>query len=45
MVKGCKDLANKYVLANKETFEDEWKNAIPYYDVNGMTVQGELFPR
>ena len=44
MVKGCKDLVNKYVLANKGTFEDEWKNAIPYYDINGMTVQGELFP-
>lgn len=43
MVKGCKELVNKHVLANKGTFEDEWENAIPYYDVNGMTVQGELF--
>ena len=44
MVKGCKELVNKLVLENKGSFEDEWEAAIPYYDVNGITVEAELFP-
>ena len=43
MVKGCKDMVNKLVLENKGTFEDEWENAIPYYDVNGITVKSTLY--
>lgn len=43
MVKGCKDLVNQLVLKNKGQFEDEWENAIPYYDENGTTVKGSLF--
>ncbi len=43
IVKGCKDLVNKLILEHKGTFEDEWKNSIPYYDVNGKTVKGFLF--
>lgn len=43
MVKGCKDIVNKVVLANRGTFEDEWSKAIPYYDVNGTTVKDYLF--
>lgn len=42
MVKGCKDLVNKYVLENRGTFEDEWENSIPYYDVSGITIKGKL---
>ena len=42
MVKGCKDLVNKYVLENRGTFEDEWENSIPYYDVSGTTIKGKL---
>ena len=44
MVKGCKELVNKLVLENKGTFEDEWEQSIPYYDVNGITVEADLFP-
>ena len=44
MVKGCKDLVNKLVLEKRGSFEDEWENAIPYYDVNGITVEDHLFP-
>jgi len=44
MVKGCKELVNKLVTENKGSFEDEWEAAIPYYDVNGITVEAELFP-
>ncbi len=43
MVKGCKDLVNQLVLKYRGSFEDEWENAIPYYDVNGMTAKGYLF--
>lgn len=43
MVKGCKNLVNKLVLENRGEFEDEWEYAIPYYDVNGITVESELF--
>jgi len=43
MVKGCKDLVNKLVLEHKGSFEEEWENTIPYYDVNGVTVQSTLF--
>ena len=43
MVKGCKDLVNTLILENKGTFEEEWDNAIPYYDVNGTTVKAPLF--
>ena len=45
MVKGCKDMVNKVILDNKGTFEDEWTNTIPYYDVNGMTTKGYLFKK
>ena len=44
MVKGCKDLVNQLVLKKRGSFEDEWENAIPYYDVNGITVEEYLFP-
>jgi len=44
MVKGCKELVNKLVLENKGTFEDEWEQSIPYYDVNGITAEADLFP-
>ncbi len=40
MVKGCKDLANKYVLANKETFEDEYAG-IPKIAVIGRPNVGK----
>lgn len=43
MVKGCKDLVNELILRNKGSFEDEWENAIPYYDENGITVKDFLF--
>lgn len=43
MVKGCKDMVNKLILENRGTFEDEWTYSIPYYDVNGKTVESELF--
>ena len=43
MVKGCKDIVNELVLENRGSFEDEWENQIPYYDVNGKTVQSYLF--
>jgi transposase len=43
MVKGCKDIVNKLVLEKKGSFEDEWEYAIPYYDVNGITVKSTLF--
>ena len=42
MVKGCRDLVSSLILEHKGEFEDEWENAIPYYDVNGMTVKGRL---
>lgn len=42
MVKGYKDLVNKYVLENRGTFEDEWENSIPYYDVSGTSIKGKL---
>ena len=45
MVKGCKDLVNKVILEHKGSFEDEWKNTIPYYDENGITVKGLLFKK
>ena len=45
MVKGCKDLVNKVILDHKGSFEDEWKNTIPYYDENGITVKGLLFKK
>ena len=44
MVKGCKDLVSELILKNKGSFEDEWEKAIPYYDVNGITVKDFLFP-
>ena len=43
MVKGCKDIVNKLVIEKRGTFEDEWEYAIPYYDVNGITVKFTLF--
>jgi transposase len=43
MIKGCKDAVNKVILKHRGSFEDEWKNAIPYYDVNGKTVEEHLF--
>ena len=43
MVKGCKDLVNRLVMERRGSFEDEWENAIPYYDVNGTTVEEYLF--
>lgn len=45
MVKGCKELVNKVILEHKGSFEDEWKNTIPYYDENGITVKGLLFKK
>ena len=44
MVKGCKDLVNQIVLKKKGSFEEEWENVIPYYDVSGTTVEEYLFP-
>ena len=43
MVKGCKDIVNRIVMEKRGTFEDEWEYAIPYYDVNGVTVKAPLF--
>lgn len=43
MVKGCRKIVNKLVLEHRGTFEDEWEHAIPYYDVNGITVKSTLF--
>lgn len=43
MVKGCKELVSKLILKNRGTFEDEWEKAIPYYEVNGITVKSTLF--
>ena len=43
MVKGCKDIVNKLIIEKKGTFEDEWEHAIPYYNVNGITVKTTLF--
>ena len=43
MVKGCKDIVNRLVLENRGSFEDEWEYSIPYYDVNGKTVESKLF--
>lgn len=45
MVKGCKELVNEVILKHKGSFEDEWSNAIPYYDVNGMTTKAFLFKK
>lgn len=45
MVKGCKDLVSGLVLEHRGTFEDEWENSIPYYDVSGKTVKGFLFKK
>ena len=45
MVKGCKDLVNKIVMEVRGTFEDEWDNAIPYYDVSGITTKGYVLSR
>lgn len=45
MVKGCKEMVNKAVLKYRSTFEDEWGNAIPYYDVSGITVREKLFKK
>ena len=45
MVKGCKDLVSELVLKHRGTFEDEWENSIPYYDVSGKTVKGFLFKK
>ena len=45
MVKGCKELVSKMILEYKGNFEDEWKNTIPYYDENGITVKGFLFKK
>ena len=43
MVKGCKDIVSKVVMENRGTFEDEWSNTIPYYDVSGTTAKDYLF--
>lgn len=43
MAKGCKDIVSRLVLENRGTFEDERAYSIPYYDVNGKTVESELF--
>ena len=43
MVKGCKDIVSKVVMENRGTFEDEWSNTIPYYDVSGTTAKDHLF--
>ena len=45
MVKGCKDLVSEVILKHRGRFEDEWSNAIPYYDVNGMTTMDYLFKK
>ncbi len=43
MVKGCRELVSSLILRHRGEFEDEWENAIPYYDVNGMTAKARLF--
>lgn len=43
MVKGCRELVSSLILMHRGEFEDEWENAIPYYDVNGMTTKARLF--
>ena len=44
MVKGCKDLVSELILKYRGTFEDEWEETIPYYEVNGITVKSVLYP-
>lgn len=43
MVKGCKELASGLILEQRGKFEDEWDKAIPYYDVNGITIKSRLY--
>lgn len=43
MVKGCRSLVNELILKHRGSFEDEWEKAIPYYDVNGTTLEEYLF--
>lgn len=43
VVKGCRKFVNAQVEKYRGTFEDEWDNTIPYYDVSGITVNGPLF--
>ena len=43
MVKGMAALARQIIQENKGTFEEEWANAVPDYDVYGKTVKRRLY--
>lgn len=45
MVKGCKELVSGLILEVRGSFEDEWENSIPYYDVSGITTKGYVLPK
>ena len=45
MVKGCKELVSSLILEKRGSFEDEWENTIPYYDVSGITIKGYVLPK
>ena len=45
MVKGCKDLVSSLILKMRGSFEDEWENSIPYYDVSGITTKDYVLPK
>ena len=45
MVKGCKDLVSSLILEIRGSFEDEWENSIPYYDVSGITIKDYVLPK
>lgn len=45
MVKGCKDLVSNLILKKRGSFEDEWENSIPYYDVSGITTKDYVLPK
>lgn len=43
MVKGMKELVNKYILEVQGTFENDRRNSIRSYKVSGITVKKELY--
>ena len=43
MVKGMASLVRQIIQENKGTFEEEWANAVPDYDVYGKTVKRRLY--
>lgn len=43
MAKGMSELVSSLIMNNRNTFEEEWKNYIPEYDVQGITVKSRLY--